>query len=277
MKKELNNWFKKIGIKTSYSNMLKNGIMDIEIRHLTEFNAIPDVFFKSHFTNVKFIDCSFHEIVLKEWEALQNLDLSDCRISKIHNINLLSNLECLELQGNYLKSLFEINHKNIKELYLNSNDIIDLKINCPNIKILECENNLNLRSVVVMKNSLENLMLENGKIETIDLKKCKRLKFLWINGNNLKKIKCESKKLIELVANNCNLESVDVDFTSLKILKLMGNQIKEFKFNRMKKITLSLNCDSLKIIANSELHKFLVMNNVKKFQVFENTHISDFL
>lgn len=276
MKKELNEWFKKIGMLRSYSYMLQNNITEIEFRHLRDFKEIPECFFKTHFKEVKFFECEFPEIKFQEWNSVTHLDLSNCKINEISNIEILSNITILELQGNYLtKGSFS--NKVLKELYLNSNNIQALDINCPKLRVLECENNLNLKSFKIQKNKLTSLMLDNGKIDNIDLYHCLNLKHLWLNGNNLKKLKCPSKNLIELCASNCNLESVDVSLNSLSILKIMNNPLRELHFDQIKKIKLSLNCDKLKVIEGSDLHKLLMVNEVKNFQVFENTSISDFL
>lgn len=122
---------------------------------------------------------------------LIKLDLSNNQLEYLpKELFKLKKLVWLNLSNNKLKSISGINElRQLEELGLGNNQLTDLCINLPNLKILPAYNNC-ISKVKIKCINLEKLDLSDNKIENIDWRilESRKLKYLNIKNNLLKKI-----------------------------------------------------------------------------------------
>jgi len=94
--------------------------------------------------------------------------------------------------------------------------------------------------------NLENLWAQNNNLTSIDLSGNNRLKFVYVDGNDLTSLQVASLGILEKIgASNNQLTAIDVtNNTGLQILEIGGNQI-----------------EAINVSANPELNVFSVVNN----------------
>jgi len=175
-----------------------------------------------------------NEILLKEFNAHNNLNIQDTKINKL-------DLGRKNLGNEGLNDLSKIEFKELKELHLGFNNILD-------IKILE----------KVRFNKLEILNLRDNQISDINILEkvnFKELKELYLNCNYisdiniLEKVKFNKLEKLDLSINQISDINVleKVNFKELKELYLDWNKISDIKilvkikFDKLKILDLSVN------------------------------------
>ena len=175
-----------------------------------------------------------NEILLKEFNAHNNLNIQDTKINKL-------DLGRKNLGNEGLNDLSKIEFKELKELHLGFNNILD-------IKVLE----------KVRFNKLEILNLRDNQISDINILEkvnFKELKELYLNCNYisdiniLEKVKFNKLEKLDLSINQISDINVleKVNFKELKELYLDWNKISDIKilvkikFDKLKILDLSVN------------------------------------
>ena len=138
---------------------------------------------------------------------------------------------------------------NIRELYLNDNNITEFNVTRPTLTHLYLTNNKLTSLDTLHFKHLERLCVENNlltrlqvndeikylnssfnKVETLDLSKCQDLTDLFVNNNQLSEL-VVSKKLIDLHAKNNLIEKIDISGDSLIVVYLRNNKLSDVKIS----------------------------------------------
>lgn len=150
-------------------------------------------------------------------DDIEYLDISD-NLIRTPNIEKFTNLKVLDIGYNLLLNHDSIKNKSLIELYLMSNDILEISssIMClTNLKKFDIANNRisNLDILEYISPTIEELYLGNNKIKefTCNLTHLTQLRVLDLQFNNLSEFDCSllpSTVKVLLLNNNCNLKVI---------------------------------------------------------------------
>lgn len=150
-------------------------------------------------------------------ENIEYLDISD-NLIQAPNIEKFTSLKVLDLGYNLLLNHNSIKNKSLVELYLMSNDILEISssiIHLTNLKKFDIANNRisNLDILHYISPTIEELYLGNNKIKefTCNLTHLTRLRVLDLQFNNLTEFDCSllpSSVEVLLLNNNYNLKLI---------------------------------------------------------------------
>ncbi|ESP04711.1 hypothetical protein LOTGIDRAFT_237258 [Lottia gigantea] len=141
---------------------------------------------------------------------------------------------------------------------------------------------LDQQSIKKDKDVEELYLAKRNLTEVCDLRQFRFLKYLWLNGNKLRRISCleGNCRLVELYLQNNQLVSIDGalrHLTCLKLLFLHNNQLRKLDLvlNELKKMTcldtLSLFDNPLSQEPDYRIH---VLNSIKSLQILDRQEVS---
>ena len=149
----------------------------------------------------------------------------------------LTNLKYLNIQDNYLITLYINDCINLEKINCNNNQLIELKINnCDKISILLCGNN-NLNKLNI--NHLINLKIiycNNNKLNLLDVSNLNKISCLWCKNNNINLIDLSNTNILPKYISRYSIIKDDKT-------KLIINE-----FLNKKEITNNLNNYEIKLI-----------------------------
>ena len=288
-----------LGVNNKLIGIHKEGIynkaifLDYPIKEFIKINY--DINNKIEIINIQ--NNNLNEIFLNEFNKKYNLNIRDDKINKLElkmkrigneGLNDLSKIKFEELKELYLdrNNISDINKlenarfNKLEILSLNSNKISDInileKVNFNKLKVLNlnCNNISNIKVFEnVAFNNLEKLYLENNEISDInvlDKVNFKELKELDLGSNNISDIKILEK----------------VDFNKLEILSLNNNKISEISilekvnFKEMKKLYLYRNnISDIKVLENVKFDKLEILslssNKISDINILEKVNFRE--
>jgi Leucine-rich repeat (LRR) protein len=166
------------------------------------------------------------QISLEHIPQIEYLDISDNLIRSIGALSGLSRLTVLDAAYNLLSRISPLDLPSLKELYLMSNDILEIEhMNFKNLEKLDMANN-NIKKIENLKClQLKELYLGANKIIEIEnIRHLSGLKILDLQFNAIETVDCaELPRSLEilLLQGNSNLHSIkNLDF--LENLKILG-------------------------------------------------------
>ena len=222
----------------------------------------------------EFIEIYFKNknVILEKFNMKYNTNVINTHIMKI-------DLGFKEIGNEAVKELCNIEFKELKELYLNRNNISDIKT---------------LKNAKFEK--LEILQLSNNKISDINILEktnFKELKILYLNSNNisdikvLEKVQLEKLLILDLGYNQItDINALEkANFKELKQLNLSRNNISDMKvfekvnFAKLEKLNLYgnniININSLEKANFKELKEIdLDGNNISEIKVLEKVNFA---
>ena len=217
---------------------------NIEINFDNEFEGLD---------NLKELNLSGNDLVnlnnICPISSLKKLNLKECEITHMDGIEKFPNLEVLNLSGNPIEEITGLVHFiNLKELYLNSTNISEIS---------------GLDSLV----NLESLDLSDTKIYKIQgLTKLISLKELNLSYTEIEKIEglIELNKLEVLMLINTEISVIEnLPISSLKILHLEGNRIKNVNYDLLKSINqhcfINLSNNPIEVIIKNNIPKHITI------------------
>lgn len=186
-------------------------------------NDIEDISFLSGFNNLASLDLSGNKKVINNINKIPKnvecLMLNNCGITDLKFIEKFDSLRALQLSNNDIKSVKELEKfNNLYTLNLSNNNIEDfgiLKID-GFLNLSQCNiNSLN----DIAKYECSSLLLENNKIETIDVQDVNNtIAFLNLSNNPIK-----SLEGIEKFENLRNINLTNCEVTDVSSLKNVPN------------------------------------------------------
>lgn len=239
------------------------------------------------------------DVDLSKLENLEELIIEDANVTslKLPKPYYSKGLRTLKLSGNKIEKLdlkglkfleeVDINEKNLKQI--DTQDLVRLEdLRISNAKNLNTLDTYDLRPIKELRLvncgftefdsskmvKLTTLSLKNNELKDVVIPESSTITHLDLSGNNIKDLKLDSKKLLEVEANynpiekvsiaspelyhlslkHCNLEELDVKkFDKLKYLYL--SNVNEFNAKFRNKIT------NLDLSENKELVKLYAENN----------------
>ena len=149
-------------------------------------------------------------------------------ISDLTGIEYFPNLRVLDCQNNHLASLDLSGNKELREIYLNSNQMTSLNVsNCTKLTYLDCSNN-QLTELDVSKNKkLKELYCDGNSLPALNVSKNTNLEWLACGDNRLTKLDVSrNKKLKQLSCSNNQLTILDLSRNAdLDSLDFSGNRL----------------------------------------------------
>ena len=224
------------GIKSKYiMNIIFNYIKNQEKLNIIRYN-------KRLLSNLNITKEDFENIfLLNKLNKQYNIDIEDVNITKI-------SLSSKELDKYFLEDFIKIKFKNLQKLYLNNNDIFNIKsLAKANLsELIELDISNNYGKMLISKG------LDISIFEKINLKKLEKLN---ISGNKIKDItvleKVNFSELKELNLSDNYIKDIDVlekvNFKKLEILDLSFTEIEYIRplekanFKELKELNISHN------------------------------------
>lgn len=159
---------------------------------------------------------------LEDFKNLTHLDMSFCNLTSLKGFPELTNLQVLKLNKNSLRSLNHL-HSNLR------------------LSRLEASHNFIRKFESMYRPSLREIDLSHNKIHTINIEKCRNVKKLNVESNEIKNIKF-GECITELTISNNKL-------SDLSILPIAPNLIKlDISNNHIKNIEYLSNFPKLSVI-----------------------------
>ena len=264
-------------------------ILTNEIKKLRNNNMIINDLKKVNkliINDIKILKQKLNKISIDQFNKKYNLPIKEKEeITKLY-------LNNKQLDNEILESLTKINLKELKELYLDNNNINDIKslekINCGKLEKLNLRGNKISNISALEKVKFINLKYlhlgNNGIRDIIPLNKVvfEKLEILNLGGNKISDISAlemvnfkELKELYLLKNDISDIKSLGkANFEKLEVLNLNSNQItdinvlKDVKFKSLKKLYLSYNnINDIQPLENGNLEKlellYLYNNNIE--------------
>jgi hypothetical protein len=197
------------------------------------------------FQNLRFLDCSGHQITSLDLGNLSKLTHLICSYNQLSSIDMSGNtdLRSLSCGHNHLPNLDLKNNPDLVNLICDDNQLGGLDIsNCPDLQYLSCKGN-HLSVLDISSNvALTNLHCDDNRLSSLDISSNPELVHLACTHNQLSSFD---------VSRNCKLKRLYCDENVFTNLDISNNPL-------LKELTCSSNqLDSLDISNNRELLHFI--------------------
>lgn len=257
---------------------------------------VPDKNFKK---------CILKTAVAEQWELPEDFTHLYCDNYNISSISGLENfigLKTLSLGGNKIKNIDVSKNINLVDLYVARNELVqvdvsanvelvDVDLSFNNIVVLDVTNNKSLASLIVFRNELNALRLDNpnlrllnvnhNQLKSLDLNRCPKLNNLEAESNGLMNLKMSSKEVDSLYLARNRLEELDLsEQTKLERLDAKQNNLKVVKLGYndvLFKIDLSQNdLSEVDLSGVAEIkHLNLSHNNLSEINLSSHAELRD--
>ena len=223
-------------------SLSKNKLTNIDLTANTKLQSIDiseneftDTSFKFPETDtVKTIYVNNNNLTTFDCTKYKNLDYLNIKNNQVSSIKPGENLTKLNLEGNNITSLNDINCPKLKELILNNNtnltsvDLTSLPalqrlfLENTNITSLDLSKNVNLMNLRILNSpvaqlnnldnctSLETLYLNNCNVSSVDLSSLNKIKNIYCISSPITTLDTSSVPTLEIInCRNVNIRSVD--------------------------------------------------------------------
>lgn len=184
---------------------------------------------------LRFIACQIQKCTIPK--NLEIFEASQCGIDELPN--LPKTIKVLELGGNNIQNMDLSKFENLMEYHIceNPTEVHEIP---KTVKVLSLNKMCDISHLDLYRLNLIGINLDNSP-ENI------QAKHLDISNNKIKHLKIKSEKLLVLVANNNQIESVEFDCPNMVNVNLDNNNLKELPLNESIR-SLSVKNNQIKFI-----------------------------